>query len=80
MRWLLAAIAAISIAGLAACGEREQIAEGKRSYQGKHDSKPWDNDPLAYGSGKWTKGDRASWEEQIKTRQLGQHEHKRIYQ
>jgi hypothetical protein len=30
--------------------------------------------------GKWTKGDRASWEEQIKNRQLAQHEHKRIYQ
>jgi hypothetical protein len=35
---------------------------------------------LAYGSGKWTKGDRASWETQIKTRQLGQDEYKRIYQ
>ena len=65
---------------LAACGEREQVAESKRGYQGKHDSQPWDNEPLAYGSGKWSKGDRTSWETQIKTRQLGQHEDKRIYQ
>ena len=37
--------------------------------------------PLAYGTtGKWSKGDRTSWETQIKTRQLGQHEDKRIYQ
>jgi hypothetical protein len=30
--------------------------------------------------GKWTKGNQASWEDQIKQRQLAQHEHKRIYQ
>jgi hypothetical protein len=65
---------------LSACGEREQVAESKRGYQGKHDTQPWDNDPLAYGSGKWSKGDRTSWETQIKARQLGQHEDKRIYQ
>ncbi len=65
--------------GLSACGEREQVAESKRGYQGKHDSQPWDNDPLAYG-GKWSKGDRTSWETQIKTRQLKHHEDRRIYQ
>ena len=71
-------------AALAACGEREQVASdgSGRSYQGKRDSLPWDNEPLAaeQRGGKWTKGQRASWEEQIKTRQLTQHEHKRIYQ
>jgi len=65
---------------LSACGEREQVAESKRGYQGKRDSQPWDNDPLAYGSGKWSKGDRTSWETQIKTRQLSQNEDRRIYQ
>ena len=29
---------------------------------------------------KWSKGDQKSWEEQIKTRQLSQHEDRRIYQ
>ena len=29
---------------------------------------------------KWSKGDRVSWEEQIKKRQLAQHEDRRIYQ
>jgi hypothetical protein len=79
MRWLLAVIA---LAGLLGCGEREQIAGSQRTYQGKHDSKPWDNEPLAveFRGGKWNKGDRAAWEEQIKTRQLGQNEYKRIYQ
>jgi hypothetical protein len=70
--------------GLAACGEREQIIEpvSEKRYQGKRDGKPWDNEsPVAeLRGGKWTKGNQASWEEQIKIRQLAQHEHKRIYQ
>jgi hypothetical protein len=67
---------------LSACGEREQVVDqqSEKRYQGKRDGKPWDNDPLAYDSGKWSKGDRTSWETQLKTRQLGQNEDKRIYQ
>ena len=70
------------IYGVSGCAERDQVVEqqSEKRYQGKRDGKPWDNDPLGYGSGKWSKGDRASWETQIKTRQLGQHEDKRIYQ
>jgi hypothetical protein len=78
----------ITALALGACAEREQVVEqqSEKRYQGKRDSKPWDNDPLALaasstaGGGKWTKGDRTSWETQIKARQLGQHEDKRIYQ
>ena len=70
--------------GLAACGEREQVVEqqSEKRYQGKRDTNPWDNAPLAaeFRGGSWKQGDRASWEEQIKQRQLAQHEHKRIYQ
>jgi hypothetical protein len=71
------------VLGLAACGERSQEPQaGQRSYQGKRDTLPWDNDPLTaeYRGGKWNKGDRASWETSIKARQLAQHEHRRIYQ
>ena len=80
----LLAVVALGLA-LVACGEREQVVQGdaggaKRSYQGKTDAKPWDSEPLAYGSGKWSKGDRASWETQIKSRQQAQNEDKRIYQ
>lgn len=76
---LLVVIAAVSVA---ACGNREEIAEGKRSYQGKPDNQPWNNEPTAveYRGGKWTKGDRASWEIDIKARQLTQNEYKRIDQ
>jgi hypothetical protein len=82
MKAILAVIAAFGLtAGLSACGESDQVVTYKQGkYQGKPDARPWDSEPLTIaGSGKWTKGDRASWETQIKARQLGQHEHKRIY-
>ena len=69
--------------GLAGCGETEQVVVYKQGkYQGKKDGLPWENSPLGaeQRGGKWTKGDRASWETDIKNRQLAQHEHKRIYQ
>jgi hypothetical protein len=65
---------------LPGCMEVEQTAGAKAGkYQGKLDSAPWNNEPLA-GGPKWAKGDRMSWEEQIKKRQLAQHEDRRIYQ
>jgi hypothetical protein len=73
----------IAVLGLVACGESEQFVvyeQGK--YKGKKDGLPWDNEPgvTELRGGKWTKGNRESWEEAIKNRQLAQHEHKRIYQ
>jgi len=84
MRLLLAVTAAALLAaGVSACGEKSQVVVYKQGkYQGKPDTPAWDNDPPAaeLRGGKWTKGNQASWEEQIKNRQLAQHEHKRIYQ
>ena len=78
MKKILLVIAAF---GLTACGESEQVVVYKQGkYQGKPDAQPWNSEPLVYENAKWNKGDRASWETQIKTRQLAQHEHKRIYQ
>jgi hypothetical protein len=78
MKKLLFLIAAF---GLVGCGEPEQVVVYKQGkYQGKPDGRPWDSEPVAYAGTKWTKGNRESWEEAIKQRQLGQHEHKRIYQ
>jgi hypothetical protein len=68
---------------LAACGEKEQVVVYKQGkYQGKPDARSWDNAPLGaeWRGGTWKAGDRASWEEEIKKRQLAQHEYKRIYQ
>jgi hypothetical protein len=82
MRRLILVVAAFGLTViLVGCGEPEQVVVYKQGkYQGKPDAQPWNSEPLAHESGKWTKGDKASWETQIKTRQLGQHEHKRIYQ
>jgi hypothetical protein len=66
---------------LAGCMEVEQtVATGKQAGQTvKRDTAAWSNAPLAGGPA-WKQGDRASWEEQIKKRQLAQHEDRRIYQ
>jgi len=76
------ALAAIAFLGLAGCGESEQVVVYKQGkYQGKPDTRSWDNAPLAaeQRGSNWSKGDRASWETAINTRAMGQHEHKRIY-
>ena len=67
--------------GVTACGEREQVVVYKQGkYQGKPDNRSWENDaPVAeLRGGKWTKGDRTSWEEAVKQRQLTQNEYQRI--
>ena len=72
---LLAALGAI----MAGCGEREQTALYKDGeYRGKPDTRPWDNAPGAYGPGTWARGDRETWENQVKSRQQGQNENHRI--
>ena len=76
-------LAALAAFGLTACGEREQVVVYKQGkYQGKPDGRSWDNAPMAaeWRGGEWKQGDRTSWEESIKKRQLAQHEHRRIYQ
>lgn len=79
MRRFVLVAAAVGVLGLAACGEPEQVVVYKQGkYQGKPDTRPWDNEPLALGP-QWKKGDRAGWETAIKERNLAQHEYKRIY-
>lgn len=58
-------------AALVGCGEHEQVVVYKQGqYQGKPDSKPWDNESFA--------GDRAQWEATIKARNQSQNEYRRI--
>ena len=78
-RAALVAAAALLAAG---CMEVEQTVTAEQRQAGstvKRDTAAWSNEPLASGP-KWTKGDRKSWEEQIKKRQLAQHEDRRINQ
>ena len=77
---VVAGAAFAALAGLAACGETEQVIvyqQGK--YQGKPDTKPWDNDPAAslYTTSKWTKGDKVGWEAALKSRNQNQNEYTR---
>ncbi|MEK7438889.1 MAG: hypothetical protein AAB150_18620 [Pseudomonadota bacterium] len=77
---VLAAIAAA--AALAGCGESDQVIvyqQGK--YQGKPDTRPWDNAPGTdgtYTTSKWNKGDKSSWESALRTRSQNQNEYVRI--
>jgi hypothetical protein len=68
---LLAALVAAGLAGaLAGCGERPQVITYKQgTYQGKPDSRPWDNAPF--------KGDQKAWELALKDRAQAQNEYKR---
>lgn len=79
----IAIVAALLALGLAGCGEKEQVVVYKQGkYQGKPDNRSWDNAPLAaeWRGSDWKQGDRTSWEDSIKKRQLAQHEYRRIYQ
>jgi len=76
-RFVLAGAAVLVAFGLGACGERDQVTVYKQGkYQGKPDTKPWENDPAAaiYTTSKWDKGNKASWESAVKTRNLAQNE------
>ncbi|MBU0603440.1 MAG: hypothetical protein KKD25_13685 [Gammaproteobacteria bacterium] len=63
--------AAALLGGLAGCAEREQVVVYKQgAYQGKADTKPWDNESFA--------GDKGQWEAAIKARNQSQNEYRRI--
>ena len=78
IRRLVLAAAVLAFSG---CMEVEQASTPAQQagQTVKRDTAAWNNESLANGP-KWTKGDRNSWEEQIKARQLAQHEDRRINQ
>lgn len=53
---------------LAGCGDKPVVYK-QGQYQGKADSKPWDNDQF--------KGSQVEWEKAIKARNQGQDEYSR---
>ncbi len=79
MHRLLIAGIAVAVAGLVSgCGEREQVTTYKQGkYQGKPDTKPWENDPgsARYTTSKWNRGDQASWEAALRSRSVAQNEY-----
>ena len=80
-RLVLAGAAVFFAVGLSACGERDQVTVYKKGqYQGKPDTKPWENAPGSslYTTSKWDQGDKTSWEAAVKTRNLAQNEYNRV--
>ena len=70
-RLIPAAVAAMLVLGVAGCGEKPAVTVYKQGqYQGKPDSRPWENDQF--------KGDKAAWEKSVKARNVGQNEYVRI--
>ena len=79
-KFIVAGVALVALAGLAGCGEKEQVIVYQQgTYPGKPDTKPADNDPggSLYTTSKWTKGDKASWEAALKARNQNQNEYTR---
>jgi major membrane immunogen (membrane-anchored lipoprotein) len=76
---LIAALGAAAALALGGCGEsdKEPLAYKKGQYQGKPDTRPWDNTPNTWSNSSWEKGNQASWENAIKTRSLSQNEYTR---
>lgn len=66
----MAAAAALALAA-AGCGEKPTVTVYKQGqYQGKPDTRPWDNE--------FFKGDKAAWEKAVNSRTLGQNEYVRV--
>ncbi len=77
---VIAGAALIAVAAMTGCGEKEQVVvyhQGK--YQGKPDTKPWENDPgtSLYTTSKWKAGDKSGWETALKSRNENQNEYTR---
>ena len=69
-KMIMAAVAGAVLVLAAGCGEKQQyIVYKKGEYQGKPDTRPWDNDQF--------KGDRTAWEKAVKARNAGQTEYAR---
>lgn len=70
----LVLVTLFALAALAACGEKPQIGAGVRS-----DAAPFAGTGSNFTQPGWKAGDKASWEAQLKARQLyGQNEYTRI--
>ena len=68
-----ACIAAAALLALAACTEKPQTLGNVKA-----DTAPYAGTGMAYQAAGWKAGDKAAWEQQLRTRGLGQNEYVRI--
>ena len=69
-RLVILAAAATLVLGLAACEKSQVITYKQGKYQGKTDTKPWDNEQF--------KGDQVAWEKAMKQRASNQNEYRKL--
>jgi hypothetical protein len=67
-QFMLAFAASLLALTFSGCGDKPMVYK-QGQYQGKPDSKPWDNDQF--------KGNQVEWEKTIKARNQGQDEYSR---
>jgi hypothetical protein len=67
--WAVAVLAG----ALVGCGEKPQTAQGTR----KSDTAAFQGGEARYAAPGWTTGDKASWEQQLRTRAQAQNEYAR---
>jgi len=79
-RLIAISAAALLTVALAGCGEpgKTPVTYEKGKYQGKPDTRPWDNTPNTWSGSNWEKGSQASWENALKQRTLAQNEYERV--
>lgn len=63
-------LACTAVLALAACTEKPQTANPRKS-----DARAWQGADAAYTTGSWKAGDKASWEEQMRTRAQNQNDY-----
>ena len=67
---LMASVAAAAVLAITGCGEKQPVTVYKQGqYQGKPDSRPWENAQF--------KSDKTAWETAIKARNNNQNEYSR---
>jgi hypothetical protein len=71
IRLLVLCAAMVVTLGLNACGEKQQASVMTK----KSDGKAWDASDNAYVASGWKGGDRASWEEQMRSRAQAQNDY-----
>ncbi|HEU4622975.1 MAG TPA: hypothetical protein VFS42_12200 [Burkholderiaceae bacterium] len=75
MKIRLFALLAISTVALAGCGEYQHSLDAKeRKYAGRIDTQPWKGEAPA-AQGRFTAGDKASWESALRARAQNQNEY-----
>jgi uncharacterized protein YceK len=65
-----------SLIALAGCGEFDQSTAASNSYP--NDTPPWQGAKNSYMEPNWTAGDKASWENQLRTRSQAQNEYVKV--